>query len=58
MLRVDRSGINIIADTQKEDKDLLEYGEIIGLTEENIGLLRDMLVVNYREYLRDKLFAA
>jgi hypothetical protein len=58
VVRVDRSGINIIADTQKDDKDLLEYGEIIGLTEENIGLLRDMLVINYREYLRDKLFAA
>lgn len=58
VVRVDRTGINIIADTQKEDKDLLEYGEIIGLTDENIELLRDMLIINYREYLRDKLFAA
>ena len=56
VVKVDKDGIDIIADTQKEDTDLLKYGkEILGLTEENLGLLREMLVVNYREYLRDKI---
>ena len=55
-VKVDSSGIIINADTVKEDTDLLKYGEkILGLTEENLGLLRQLLVMNYREFLRDKI---
>ena len=55
VVKVDKSGIDIVADTQKEDTDLSKkYGnEILGLTDENLGLLREMLVLNYREYIRD-----
>ena len=57
VVKVDTSGINIVADTQKDDTDLsIEYGkEILGLTEGNTGLLRDMIIINYREFLRDKI---
>ena len=58
-VKVDSSGIIINADTVKEDTDLLKYGEkILGLTEENLGLLRQLLVMNYREFLRDKIAIA
>ena len=55
VVKVDKSGIDIVADTQKEDTDLSKkYGnEILGLTDENSGLLREMLVLNYREYIKD-----
>ena len=57
VVKVDNSGIIINADTQKESTDLsVKYGiEILGLTEENIGILRELILVNYREYLRDKI---
>lgn len=57
VVKVDKRGIDIVADTQKEDTDLsIKYGnEILGLTDENLGLLRELLVLNYREYIRDKI---
>jgi len=57
VVKVDNSGIDIIADTQKDDTDLAKKyrKEILGLTEENTGLLRELLTNNYREYLRDRI---
>lgn len=50
--------IEIDADDQKEDTALFEvYGiDVLGLTEENMRYLREMILENYIKYLQNEVF--
>ena len=62
VVKVDSKGMQVMADFNVTGDDggsgnildSLKNGlNVLGLTEENKGLLRDMLIVRYREYIRD-----
>ena len=64
VVKVDSKGMQVMADFNVTGDDggsgnildSLKNGlNVLGLTEENKGLLRDMLIVKYREYIRDKI---
>jgi hypothetical protein len=58
VVKVDAKGYEIIADTQKENVDLsVKYGlDILGLTDENMIVVNEMLKNKYIEYIEEKLF--
>ena len=57
VIKADKKGIDIIADTQKESQDLAQsFGiEILGLTSENTAYLKDFILDGYWEYMRNKI---
>ena len=60
VIKVDKKGIDIIADTQKESQDLAQsFGiEILGLTTENTAYLKDFILEGYWEYVRQQILSA
>lgn len=52
-----KDGFVITADTQKPDKDLMEYGEILGLTEESKNELAIKILPLLQRSLRELLLA-
>lgn len=52
-----KDGFVITADTQKPDKDLMDYGEILGLTEESKNELAKKILPLLQKSLRELLLA-
>ena len=56
VIHVTTDEIVIKADTIKEDTDLMKYGEILGLTNENLDfVIREYILENYSEYIMNAL---
>jgi len=53
VINVSQSGLIIDADDEKEDKRLSEYGAILGLNDENMARLRDIIIPTIRKYLKE-----
>ncbi len=56
-VKIEGNGFIIEADTVKEDKDLMDYGDILGLTEESKGKLSKKMLPFLQEALRNYLLS-
>ena len=52
---LNNTGFTIYADTEKEDKDLADYGAVLGLSYENLVRLQDEVIPTMRKYLLEIL---
>lgn len=55
VIAVTEEAIVEFADTDKEDKDLLEYGEVIGLNGESLSILQDEAIPKMIEILLEEM---
>jgi len=57
VVNITPEGLTITADSEKEDKDLADYGAILGLNDENLQRLIDEVLPTVRKYILEILLA-